>query len=120
MQKTSFIFCIKAVNKTLKIDLVSHERECSEDIRSRIACQAITQFEEKKDIKLNNLMSKKLSKRTSIFNSFRRKNKCDKHNKRRDFAEILSFIYTIFVLQCKSAKYMRATKKKDNNNRLRK
>ena len=34
-----------------------HERKCSENIRSRIACQITTQFEEKKNIKLNNSMN---------------------------------------------------------------
>ena len=92
-----------------------HECKCNESIRSRITCQITAQFE-KKNIKLNNSMNEKLFKRTSIFNNFRRKKKCDKHDKRRDFTEILCFTYIILVFQCESAKYMRATKKKDNIN----
>ena len=34
-----------------------HERECSENIRSRITCQITAQFEKKKNIKLNNSMN---------------------------------------------------------------
>ena len=34
-----------------------HERECSENIKSRIACYIITQSEKKKNIKLNNSMN---------------------------------------------------------------
>ena len=51
---------------------------------------------------------------------FEKKNKCDKHDKRRDFAEILCFIHIILVFQCESAKYKRATKKKNNINWIRK
>ena len=42
---------------------------------------------------------------------FEKKYECDKHDKCRSLAKILCFIYTIFVFQCESAKYMRATKK---------
>ena len=50
-----------------------HEREYNENIRLCIECQITTQFEKNKNIKLNNSMNSKLSKRTSIFNNFRKK-----------------------------------------------
>ena len=59
------------------------------------------------------------SKKTSISNNFQRKNKCDKQNKRRNFAKTFCFIYTVFIFQCELVKYMRTIKIK-NINRIRK
>ena len=38
--------------------------------------------------------------------------KRDQQSKRRDFAEILCFIYIIFIFQSKSAKHIQIVKKK--------
>ena len=43
------------------------------------------------------------------------KDKRDTHDKRRNFAEILFFIFIIFVFQCKSTEHMRKIKDKNNS-----
>ena len=52
-----------------------HNCECKHDknLRSCFAHSISSQFKEEKNFKLNNSMSKKLSKRIKIINNFRKK-----------------------------------------------